>query len=76
MMTKDNKHRVLYGVCRVANGSQWHSSISIGGRTDQWPRSTGNVKTPEFIHYNAFSNSAIDVDVTLKSRNIDKCHTQ
>ena len=76
MMTKDYKHRVLYAVCGVANGSQWHSFLSVGGCGDQWPTSTGNIKTPQFVHYNAFSNSAIDVDVVLKWCNILTYHPQ
>lgn len=47
VMTKDNKHRVVNAVCRVANGSQWRSIVAvIGISADQRPTGHRNVETP------------------------------
>ena len=68
-MTKNNKHRVVYAVCRVPNGSQWNSILGVIISGNQRPTGIDNVEPPQFIQYSTTSNSTIDIDVTLESHN-------
>jgi len=61
MMTKNNKHRVVNAVSRVADGSQWHAD----SWANQQPAWIGDVKTPQFIYYNSIGYSTIDINVIL-----------
>ena len=70
IMTKYDKHRVIYAVSRVANGGQRSCWLAVRVPRNQRPAGIGNVETPQLVQYHAVSNSAVDIDVTLESHNI------